>query len=288
MPQTLSESIIIEIRRLWGVNPQISGVILHSQVERRFGRGSVSLRRVQQIIAELRSKPDSGRFIPQNWYPWDDTPEETFALLKLQAFTRSFEGRLLREHEAMWGNRLRPYGERYSYELLYILVGLYATQQAIAENTLTPPYTFDLDAILEYEPWDSVEKWTRYFVDVRESRIEEPMVLADAHWRQEGDRSAREEDNRSRTAPVTVPVSGIDGLLVELARASNQLQPIYFPASLNALEGKAAILEKQNLSLRVKSPLERIDIEFLLRILFGQKVDLTTALQEMRPERNER
>lgn len=152
-------------------------------------QGAPSLRKVQQIIREVKAR--GGSFEPVKWQPWNvdsngngkESPEETEFLLTLQFRALSFWRRGLYEHEALWACRLRAVvvnmtalemDPSTAVGVGLCLILLYAHREAQAQLLNRPPYTDDLDGLLTFAPWGSA-KWKGYELAVAEGLIVPPQ-----------------------------------------------------------------------------------------------------------------
>ena len=159
MPRRIvSESVIDEVRRIWWREPELSGARVHARIQQKLGSESVSLRKVQQIVAELREGPVFRR---KPWNPWEDVhwgddgyaAEEVDYLLEVQRTSWRLAHRELSDHEVSWAGRLRVVLQGLDPKGRMLLIWEYSYREEIAFNLERPLWTDDLDALLTYKPW---------------------------------------------------------------------------------------------------------------------------------------
>ena len=151
----LSADVVYRIKHWWGENPKRSATQVH-RLMRQQGH-AVSLRKVQQVIAEARRKM-GGRQRPMvEWKPWKGklgTSQDCDYLLRLDAKCLDAMGRHLFELEAKWARRIRVAVEGLNLWHQLYFVFMYAKRELAADNLQEPsPYTTDLDGMLAYKCW---------------------------------------------------------------------------------------------------------------------------------------
>ena len=148
--------VVYRIKHLWAEEPSRFATQVHRLMRQQLGN-AVSLRKVQQVIAEARSKT-GGRQRPMvEWKPWKGklgTAQDCDYLLRLDAISLAAGGRHLSELEAKWARRIRVAVDGLNLWRQLHLVIMYAKRELAADNLQEPsPYTADLDGILAYKPW---------------------------------------------------------------------------------------------------------------------------------------
>ena len=175
----ISDAVVDTVKEIWANDPRQNATQVHTVVKRRLGPGAVSLRKVQQVVAELK-KRGAGRFQLSEWGPWQDpdaTPEDADYLFWIQRMMIRDWKRRLYEHEAKWARRLRVVLRDADPEIQLLLIGLYAERERFAVNVQElPTYTEDLDGFVTFKPWLR-KRWKEY-----QSAVEAGVVPPPYYW----------------------------------------------------------------------------------------------------------
>lgn len=220
----ISPEVIDQVERTWAKDPRQSAPQVLKRLTGR-ARGRIGLRKVQQIIANVRSR-GAGEWEPMPWTPWKadcassgqsvsgeeplqseprwspETPEDSRYLFDLHRRFLSIFDRGLYRHEAEWARRLRAIlsDENPNFELLILLLYFERVDDALSLDR--EPYTQDLDAVLTFRAWESQYHWREYAAAVKDGRIESPEMTFDVL-----------EDEWTATAMATF-CDGTDALLL--------------------------------------------------------------------------
>ena len=154
----IPEEVVNRIGQIWFRDrKQSASDVLERYKSERGGRIEIQIRKVQQIIADLRLRVREGEFPRVPWLPWnagDQTPAEHDYLLRLDAISRVLFNRHLYDHEAVWARRLMVGLESLSPREQLLFAMDYATREEQAfflDESI--PYTTDLDGVVAYKPW---------------------------------------------------------------------------------------------------------------------------------------
>ena len=172
----LPEDVIQAIKAQWGIDPKQRAKEVHAEIEALGHR--VSLRKVQQVIAELKRR-GAGDIEVELWRPWEDpteTPQETIDLIRVAFYWKRWCKRELYRHEAKWARRLKQALPTTSDRYLTMLTLLYAERELVAMNLNEPTITSDLDPLLLFTPWVSSEHWQLYDKGIGNGALEEPKL----------------------------------------------------------------------------------------------------------------
>ena len=215
MPQgaRISPEIVREVENLWGMDSKLSAAKIVDKINREHrSLGTIGQRKVQQVIAGLKGR-GAGHFDPNPWRPWQaETSEDMEYLLWLQAMFLSTFRRGLDQHEADWARRLRALLHGMKPNLQLVILRLYFERAYAAANLVRDPRTDDLDAILAFRPWKSLELWEQYVSATEDGLIEPPALefeILEEEW--------------TLQLPLCV---GTDALLLMLAFSEHN--PLYF------------------------------------------------------------
>lgn len=158
MPAPISEDIVKAVKNLWASHTDWTGKEVWKEYKRmKGGRQFIGLRKVQEIIAEVKRDSPHDRFPFADWEPWQndlETAEDADYLLQLGEVSFRIYGRRLYQHEARWAQRLRVALSGLSMAAQCLLVLAYGDRDARAyELNQQSSYTGDLDSILATKPW---------------------------------------------------------------------------------------------------------------------------------------
>lgn len=211
--ETLWAKLCVEARQAKGKEPSGRDVWLkYHGLFPKAGKVSkdsqkISLRKVQQIVAEVKKKSDKRSVSPppvDEWRPWENQeegPESAAYLLLLDAITLAMYRRHLYQHEADWAQRLRVALEGLSPYDQFCFVQQYVSRQGIADWLGRPLYTADLDAVLAYKPWLSIENKRAYEVAFNGGSIDYPIGHLKATLRSADDLENPELKDRFEAPP---------------------------------------------------------------------------------------
>ena len=152
------DEVVRVVKNTWGQHPELSAARVHAIVNKRLGPDSVSVRKVQQIVAELAKRTT---FESTPWNPWSRdywdhdgyTSEDVDHLLEVQRTSQRLANRVLTEHEAAWARRIRVSTKDLKQDARMLLIWEYAYREEIALSLNRPIWTEDLDALLASKPW---------------------------------------------------------------------------------------------------------------------------------------
>ena len=172
----LPEEVAEAVKNQWGLDPKQRAKAVRAEVEKLGHR--VSIRKVQQIVAELK-RLGAGPMEVQLWRPWKDsteTPAETVDLISISLKWKEWWNRELGLHEAKWWRRLRQALPPTPPIYLATLTALYAQREMVASNLNEPAVTDDLDPLLFFIPWASREQLRTYKQALEIGTIDEPRL----------------------------------------------------------------------------------------------------------------
>ena len=172
----LPDEVVEAVKNQWGLDPKQRAKEVRAEVEKLGHR--VSIRKVQQIVAELKSR-GAGPMEVQLWRPWEDsteTPAETVDLIDISLKWKVWRQRELGLHEAKWWRRLRHALPPTPPIYLAMLTVLYAEREMVASNLNEPAVTDDLDPLLFFIPWTSREQLRTYKQALEIGTIDEPRL----------------------------------------------------------------------------------------------------------------
>lgn len=149
----------------WGEDPAMTAAEVHRRLEDGHWKGYVSIRKVQDIVRDLKAK-GAGRFEPVVWQPWSDHSsgaEDCAFLLKMRQVSLSLFDEVLWEHQAKWAKRLRVILEGLNPFLQLCFIREYAIREALGIRLIRDIITEDLDYIVAYQPWLSERHKREFF-----------------------------------------------------------------------------------------------------------------------------
>ena len=145
------------IELIWAADPNHSAIDVFNEFHRYHREQKISIRKVQQIVTELKKNYRPRNYSPVEWRPWkneSESSEDTAYLLVLDVVKMTCFGRHLYQHEARWGRRIRHALDGLDPLQQSAFVTEYARRER-AQFILKRDhaYTSDLDGILAYQPW---------------------------------------------------------------------------------------------------------------------------------------
>lgn len=183
----VSDEYLQRIREIWADNPKLSARKVHKQFVRQFGIDVVGLRKVQQVIREIRRKGGEP-FVPTKWIPWlnpEESPKDAAFLLRSQRMWLELFGRTLYQHEARWGRRLRCILQDEAYpNWIALIIMWYSKAEELAFNLSEDIDTDGFDALMMFRPWASPEHWRRYELALTSDQISHirPLVTMGQYY----------------------------------------------------------------------------------------------------------
>ena len=176
----LAAEILEAIEEKWAMDRHQTAKAVHAAVGRRWGRGVVSLRKVQEVIRIAKGR--GGRIEIAEWEPWvnaEESSSDTEYLMGVQLAWMTIHGRRLQRHEALWARRLRWLIERAQPRLRMFLISFYAAKEVVGQTLNRSPPTRDLDDMMMYEPWSSSARWHLYELAVASGEISVPRFFSE-------------------------------------------------------------------------------------------------------------
>lgn len=154
----IADHIVQAVLDLWAKDvDRLSATAIYRQYRQKAGRGLISERKVQQIIAEAkRKRRESDSFPTIEWIPWQDlleSSESSDYLLRLDATSVATYKRHLYKHEAEWAIRLRAAMYGLSIRAQLSVIQEYGRRATLAWFLGGSPETADLDGLIAYKPW---------------------------------------------------------------------------------------------------------------------------------------
>ena len=157
MPAPISDQVIKRVKELCAENLTKSGRAIYLLYRQKFGAGQIGLRKVQEIVANVRRDFPEEPFPVIQWRPWENpnkNPEERAHLLLMDAVSVGVVGQHLNQHQAKWSINLRVALDELSSYDQFCFILLYAAREVNAYYLNEPEvYTSDLDAVLAHKPW---------------------------------------------------------------------------------------------------------------------------------------
>lgn len=172
----IPRDVMEAVETAWARDPNQSAAEVHKQVIRLKGGRAISLRKVQQRVAELKAL-GLPLFESRRWHPWelDEAGSERYSsedlayLFKIQGASLRLAHRDPMAHEAAWALRLRASTEHLDHDLRMFVIWEYAFRQELGHNLGSPRPTHDLDGMLAYRPWLSDQHREDYLHDLAHS-----------------------------------------------------------------------------------------------------------------------
>ena len=174
----IPNNVISLVESMWGADPSQNATAVFREIEYHHRRKMIGLRKVQQIVANLKRNHGRRTFPLVEWRPWNneiESPEDTAYLLVLDAVKTVYSGRHLYQHEAKWGRRIRCALDGLNLSLQRCFVDEYGRRE-VAQFVLKwdRAYTNDLDGLLAYQPWKTGHKHA-YKEAVEAGNVDSPI-----------------------------------------------------------------------------------------------------------------
>lgn len=164
----IPEATVKAVQYVWGEDPNRSAAEVHRRVRRRSGLSTVSLRKVQHIVGELKRRSPKSAVADVEWAAWqssDESPEDTAYIFTLQYVSRTLGGPKLNTRHAKWARLLRETLQDAIPQHVLFLVHEYSKRERIALNTGSQLFTTDLDDLMVFKPWLSLIRYAHYVSD---------------------------------------------------------------------------------------------------------------------------
>ena len=178
----ISPAVVDQIRSIWVANPSWTGVKVYEYARTRVS-GCPKLRKVQELGRDLKRKAQANQVPFQDppivpWGPmWPKDVEEIACLFKLMRTTLQDERAVpIHARNAKWALTLRKIFEGEWEGGIHHLFWAtsYAWREKMTQVVKGPeakPFTDDLDGVMMFRMWESVESANAYQEAVEDAKI---------------------------------------------------------------------------------------------------------------------
>jgi hypothetical protein len=165
MTAAIRERVVEQVKQEWASDPNVSAREIARRFLRKHGADFVKERTIVSIVSRAKEEAPDEPFPIAPWKPWvstEESPEQTFYLLRLHHLKWAKQGKELYAHEAKWALRLQRALLGLELHQQYEIIMRYAGQEEISYYLNAPPTVDDLDAFVSYAMWLSPQHQQRY------------------------------------------------------------------------------------------------------------------------------